>query len=651
MTDLLFFAPFHTNLCQLENLAPFWQRFGGAAFIYEWNPDKEKLRAYLNPTDWPLLTVRPFTLKDIVEELFAHPEKKIVWLLTASSNYTFANTQRDLIGALQKAFPDRIVDCFNIGHCMYGCQSCGLREHNVPLKFTRFVNGELPFGTADVRAKYLGEPRPAGSLSVLVCPSVGPLSFLSSAEILGALAEGPGRATGNGDRQPVVVAIHRRSPPTSSTAALGLAEQVQSQARATAGAALGPFVLKLHSFCQCADSAEEPHPILGIGEEERAMVPHWREALRTVPEEECNILPFLDGFDVILTDLDSSVAFESLYFAQGPRGKYILAYCNDPAQRAQADQAYLGHLNLFSNGAELRALFARLPGSPIPGAHPAEPLAPLTAGREFFGTKYGIPTGGEVDRAAQLRKWAEKVSDMSPFVSLLWSFGGCVAAPCPHAPPSWLSRPPIAPPPAPALIDGALGARGRTGRPGRGDAPVPHDPVTYLARGEPIPDGAAEFTVFLRSHQEQLEAIQLPAPLWHPLYRKLRAELFDAASVVQFAPVARVEGPPHGPAASCPPATLPPPLGQPRAWPLLFPHLNIPPLARGPAGRPGGPVHPLQGLQTCNKEGVTLRAGEQVFLVDHSWTTTAGYALAQRVSGLSPRISGIAHQGSSGCVL
>jgi hypothetical protein len=65
---------------------------------------------------------------------------------------------------------------------MYGCQSCGVHEHSLPIKFTRFVRGTLPFTTADVRAAYAPTPR-----TILLCPSIGELSWLSRPDIVDAL--------------------------------------------------------------------------------------------------------------------------------------------------------------------------------------------------------------------------------------------------------------------------------------------------------------------------------------------------------------------------------------------------------------------------------------------------------------------------------
>jgi hypothetical protein len=39
---------------------------------------------------------------------------------------------------MQAQFPSTLVDVMPLGHCMYGCDSCSVREHQIPLFFTRF---------------------------------------------------------------------------------------------------------------------------------------------------------------------------------------------------------------------------------------------------------------------------------------------------------------------------------------------------------------------------------------------------------------------------------------------------------------------------------------------------------------------------------
>ena len=121
--------------------------------------------------------------------------RQVVWLLTASTSYLFGAVQKSLCGirfrfvcfiaaslttlaeTLQRVFPHIIRDVFEVGHCMYGCQSCGIHEHNLPLKFTRFVRGDLPYQARDVRALF-SEGR-----TVLLCPSIHVLSMMARPDI------------------------------------------------------------------------------------------------------------------------------------------------------------------------------------------------------------------------------------------------------------------------------------------------------------------------------------------------------------------------------------------------------------------------------------------------------------------------------------
>lgn len=86
--------------------------------------------------------------------------------------------------------------------------------------------------------------------------------------------------------------------------------------------------------------------------------------------------------------MDSSVAFESLYF----KNKYVLAY-KFPNQTV--DEEYLKLLNTFTSEDELIRLLMLLDEGKLP---PKD-------GTEFFKSKYGIVDGKEVERIAKIRKW------------------------------------------------------------------------------------------------------------------------------------------------------------------------------------------------------------------------------------------------------
>lgn len=83
--------------------------------------------------------------------------------------------QTNIPELLQKYFPDKIRDVFFVGHCLFGCQSCGIREHQIPVYFSRYFNHQLPYSRADIE-KQLNKLRKKPKRdnlpnSVLICPS------------------------------------------------------------------------------------------------------------------------------------------------------------------------------------------------------------------------------------------------------------------------------------------------------------------------------------------------------------------------------------------------------------------------------------------------------------------------------------------------
>lgn len=78
------------------------------------------------------IDVLDFSIENIVKSLLAE-KRKVVFLMTASLDYGFGKAQLAMLRALKDAFPTTVVDVCLIGHCMYGCPSCSLSEHKIPI--------------------------------------------------------------------------------------------------------------------------------------------------------------------------------------------------------------------------------------------------------------------------------------------------------------------------------------------------------------------------------------------------------------------------------------------------------------------------------------------------------------------------------------
>ena len=481
---------------------------------------------YESGTEFKNVQVFTYSLNTILTELDKEaPTHKIVFLLTSSSNYGFGRAQRAslelLAGVHNRRGQDhkdhaQVIDVFTVGHCMYGCASCGLSEHSVPIFFNRYHNRELPYTAADVTREYW--TLPSGEVAahrVLVCPTVGPESFLANTDVL---------------------------------------ERLQTVAKE-----LEPhgvvFVVKLHGFC-CLDDDDgrRPHMLFSLTEAERAGARYLRTLFgtRVVDEAHYNILPFLEAATVVLTDVGSSVPFEALHFP----GRAIVAHING-ATKPQ-DPAYLALLNVFSSPADMETLLLAAT-SDVASTH-------ITrvgdAAEAFFRSKYGPVDGIERERIATARNWASR-----PPITL------------PTTTPTTPTEIPTTKEEEELSVYKKAFAE-RFTEPG---------PLEYLAQGLAIPAEVTEYVLFEASHAAQLEAKGVPRSLWHKLFAKITSETFDAGAHFQYA--------------------------RDEEGTLLL-------IAAGPEA---------------------LEPAQDIFLVDHAWSTTLAKAHQQltELPALTQRMEGI----------
>eukprot|EP00698_Gefionella_okellyi_P025009 TRINITY_DN9015_c0_g1_i3.p1 TRINITY_DN9015_c0_g1~~TRINITY_DN9015_c0_g1_i3.p1 ORF type:complete len:1211 (-),score=251.10 TRINITY_DN9015_c0_g1_i3:114-3746(-) len=446
------YIPVHTNLSQVESVVPFIQKCHRAkVFIYRWNFDGKTMQEFYSK--FANVEVFDFSLDSFIEQIYAELDKVVI-LLTSSSNYTFGVNQNNLFGALKHALPSKIIDIFHVGHCLYGCDSCGIREHSIPVYFTRFVNRTLEYSTEDVRRQFI---RP-GSKSVLIAPSVGAKSFLAREEFINTL-----------------VMAQKQLPDVC-------------------------FVAKLHGFCYSPEG--QVSVVHALSPEEVKNVVVIQQNFTVVPQVMFNILPFLDAFDVIITDVDSSVAFESLFFA-APNKRTLAFLCPD----YEGDSLYLNHLNTFKTTAELDDSLQRCLRGDLP--------LDSDAAKAFFESKYGQVTGDEVARISALRNWPARIAGVSAAPVMQEYLPGMPK-------PSDISTLPFS--------TALTAARDTAFR-----ALAPFGAMEALTLGEYVEESMLDYASWLNLHVPQLMACGLPQKLWEKLYRKVRyQEVFDGGAVLQF---------------------------------------------------------------------------------------------------------------------
>ncbi|KAG0253716.1 hypothetical protein DFQ27_007257 [Actinomortierella ambigua] len=397
------FIPFHSDFSQLETCAPFLDRYGGVILVYDWNVAKEAITKYYEqqyPDGW--VKVIPFSLRNILyaiqhldhrtirgesttikesssssnsnkssngswneEKEEEDPQPQVVFLLMASMNPdygAFGLTQKRILEAVKDALPERVCSVNIIGHCMYGCASCSGVEHKVPLYFTRYFNRSLPYTAEHILKEYctLDEgsatsPLP-GRINVLVAPSCGSTSMIA--------------------QRPLVQLFHR----------------LEQSGRFKFLWKLHPTSLQMEGYDLTDATGEEQAEYDNV----QFIVSHFS----VTREEHACLLPFMEAFDVVVTDLHSSVPFIATYFTP----KVILSYFNDADYGSpERHKEFMDQLNTFVEPDELEKLLIHLPA---PKGDPS-----------FFHSQYGFVDGKEDLRFGQLAKWpTEKIRPSTPFL-------------------------------------------------------------------------------------------------------------------------------------------------------------------------------------------------------------------------------------------
>ncbi|KAF9202237.1 hypothetical protein BGZ49_007578 [Haplosporangium sp. Z 27] len=410
------FLPCHYDLSQVETCAPFLDRYGGVVFVYDWNLAKDTITEYYRkqyPDGW--VKVMPFSLRNILiairdldhrlyrcensesnltthithithindisngmfhshstenfsnsgagrsnsltsvgssgslHSIEAKKQHQVVFLLTGSMNPeygVFGLVQKKILEAVRDVLPERVRGVNVIGHCMYGCASCSGVEHKVPLYFTRYFNKTLPYTAQDVLALYAA-PRTGASNTariVLVAPSCGSTSIVA--------------------QKPLIELFHHLER-----------------------SGHWKFIWKLHPS-SLQFKSYDTEEASGVDKIELENIKFILVNFTVTQDEHSCLLPFMEAFDVIITDLHSSVPFIATYFTP----KVILSYFNDADYGVpERHQQFMDQLSTFVEPEELETLLKTLP------AAKGDP--------SFFHSQYGHVDGKEDLRFGNLAGW------------------------------------------------------------------------------------------------------------------------------------------------------------------------------------------------------------------------------------------------------
>ncbi|KAG0323067.1 hypothetical protein BGZ99_002961 [Dissophora globulifera] len=425
------FIPCQYGLSQVETYAPFLDRYGGVVFVYDWNVSKDIITDYYGrqyPDGW--VKVVPFSLRNILAEIRdldrrldryedcdesyrgnrdrkrsdsnavlhckagdnnpglsnadrghrtrssltssgsassndtgeVKRQHQVVFLLTDSMNPdydVFGLMQKKILDAIKDALPERVraVDTIKVSIC--SCTPHSEVEHEAPLHFTRHFSKTLPYTAQDIRALYATSQAGSSANSahaILVVPSCGSTSMLA--------------------QTPLIQLFHRM-------------EQTGRWR----------FVWKMHSTSLQQDGYRAENST-SEKQTELSNIKFVLANFTVTRDEHACLLPFIEAFDVIITELHSSFPSIATYFAPN----VILSYLNDANHRIpESHQKFIDQLNTFRRPEDLEALLTNLP----------QPKGDSS----LFHSQYGHVDGLEDLRFGNLVKWPmEQIEPSRPYL-------------------------------------------------------------------------------------------------------------------------------------------------------------------------------------------------------------------------------------------
>jgi hypothetical protein len=289
---LTFFIPYHTGYAHAELIYSFASYADVHLFIYKWNPARERIKEHFS--DSPRISIHEFSIDNILSQLIKEKYRKIIVLLTASTNYLFGKLQLRLFRIIQQHAPS-LIDVYPVGHCMYGCQSCAYAyTHCLPITFTNYILK---------KSEKLSLEK---DFEIFICPSYSfegaPFSMLSNHDII---------------------------------------EYISTLKYSHA--------IKLHPLAY--DEFDSTHPFLGLTDLEKKHAEILCQSKYCLPSNQTNTLKLIEHARVIICDSNSSIPFETLYFQDE---KYIFVY--ETTDEYDEDDDRQKYFHKFHNVEQLKSL-------------------------------------------------------------------------------------------------------------------------------------------------------------------------------------------------------------------------------------------------------------------------------------------------------
>lgn len=291
--NLTFFIPYHTGYAHAELVHSFASYADVHLFIYKWNPAYERVKQYFSHIKQ--IHIYEFSIDNILSQLIKEKYRRVVVLLTASTNYLFGQLQLRLFRLIQEYIPS-LIDVYPVGHCMYGCQSCAYAyTHCLPITFTNYIQ---------TKEEKLSLEK---DFDILICPSYSftgaPFSLLSNSNIVEYILK-----------------------------------------------LKYPHIIKLHPLAyEYKDN--EKHPFLSLTALEKKHAEKLFESENIMLDERTSTLKLIEHARVIICDSNSSIPFETLYFQDN---KFIFVY--ETAEESDEQDDRQKYFYKFHNAEQLEDL-------------------------------------------------------------------------------------------------------------------------------------------------------------------------------------------------------------------------------------------------------------------------------------------------------
>ncbi|KAF9439054.1 hypothetical protein BGZ76_000536 [Entomortierella beljakovae] len=384
----LMHLPCHYDLSQVETSAPFLDRYGGVVFVYDWNLAKDTITEYYRqqyPDGW--VKVMPFSLRNILIATrdLDHRQDRYENSEDGTSNHFCSQTNNNNDNSKDGVLRNGSTHAESYSSPVSPWGSCSLLQHDVKkihqVVFLLTASMNPDYGVFGPMQKQLLEavkealPERVGAINV-----IGHCMLPYTAQDILALYAAPKTGVSNSARSVLV------APSCGSTSILAQKPLIQLLHRLEM-AGQWRFIWKLHPSSLQLDgyNTEDTSSSDNI---ELENVKFVLDNFTVTHEEYACLLPFMEAFDIVITDLHSSVPFIATYFTP----KVIISYFNDADYGAPVrHKEFVEQLNTFVQPEELEALLNTLPA---PKGDPS-----------FFHSQYGNVDGKEDLRFGNLAGW------------------------------------------------------------------------------------------------------------------------------------------------------------------------------------------------------------------------------------------------------